>query len=268
MQCTSYHNFLHKKNPYLHALQGNGEMGARYLDPKYSRWISTDPALGEYIPAAGKGNSENAGNLPGMGGIYNHINGDLYHYAGNNPIRYIDPDGRLQRDASGNLIFDFIYKDVKTIGNGIGYTFAAEFGYLYADDGTKIFAWKNLSPDVPQANTNCFGLTFADGEYWIEDDVQKILDGDGYVQISESDIIVGDIEIYKNHVLGIIHADTVSSINERKFLFIKWKDVMVRTLSGTETTPYDACLHDGPTPDVKIFCQSPELYYRKPMEEN
>ena len=47
MQCTARTNFLHKKISYLHALQENREMSARYLDPKYSRWISTDPALGE-----------------------------------------------------------------------------------------------------------------------------------------------------------------------------------------------------------------------------
>ena len=68
--------------------------GARYLDPKYSMWISTDPALGEYIPDMGKGNAKDSGSLPGMGGVYNHINFHLYHYAGNNPVKYVDPDGR------------------------------------------------------------------------------------------------------------------------------------------------------------------------------
>ena len=31
--------------------------------------------------------------------IFNHTNFHLYHYAGNNPINYTDPDGRIQRDA-------------------------------------------------------------------------------------------------------------------------------------------------------------------------
>ena len=69
--------------------------GARYLDPRYSRWISTDPALGEYIPGDGKATASEAGSLPGMGGIFNTVNLQLYHYAGNNPVKYTDPDGRI-----------------------------------------------------------------------------------------------------------------------------------------------------------------------------
>jgi len=39
--------------------------GARYLDPKYSRWLSGDPALAEYIPQVGAETSK----LPNGGGV-------------------------------------------------------------------------------------------------------------------------------------------------------------------------------------------------------
>lgn len=32
--------------------------------------------------------------VPGMGGVFNVVNLHVYHYAGNNPVKYTDPDGR------------------------------------------------------------------------------------------------------------------------------------------------------------------------------
>ena len=117
-----------QKTPQLNAPQGNIYMGTRYLDPKYSRWISVDPALVEYVPGAGK--SDEADKLPGMGGVFNSVNLSLFHYAGNNPVRYVDPDGRFDWDSfKQNFITDL--KDATNLDFGIDY-------YLYATD-----SWNN-----------------------------------------------------------------------------------------------------------------------------
>ena len=68
--------------------------GARYLDPKYSRWLSTDPALSEYV----------SGTEKGEGGIYHGINFNLYHYANNNPVKYTDPNGEWAHIVVGAAI--------------------------------------------------------------------------------------------------------------------------------------------------------------------
>nr|WP_029409066.1 RHS repeat-associated core domain-containing protein [Treponema pedis] len=84
--------------------------GARYLDPKYSRWLSGDPALNDYIPKApiddeSKKHNENLPN----GGVYNAINLHLFSYANNNPVKYNDPTGEIPTPYEAAIMAEHIY---------------------------------------------------------------------------------------------------------------------------------------------------------------
>jgi RHS repeat-associated protein len=54
-------------------------VGARYYDPRTTRWLSTDPALAEYMLGDGVGDPRNL---------------STYAYVFNSPGNYVDPDGR------------------------------------------------------------------------------------------------------------------------------------------------------------------------------
>jgi hypothetical protein len=60
--------------------------------------------MGEYIPAAPVNDEvrKRNQNLPGMGGIFNYVNLHVYHYAGNNPVKYTDPDGEKFEFVEGS----------------------------------------------------------------------------------------------------------------------------------------------------------------------
>jgi RHS repeat-associated protein len=101
--------------PYLFSAKeldpetGFYDFGARYLDPRFSKWMSADPALSKYLPEAERAvasvvpslaNSwRSHADLPGMGGALQPKNLALYGYAHQNPVVIRDPDGRMAHCA-------------------------------------------------------------------------------------------------------------------------------------------------------------------------
>lgn len=77
--------------------------GRRYYDAVISRWTSVDPILHKYFPEPADFDDshdffwdtlhDKSEKLPGMGGVFNTLNLDLYMYTHQNPVKYVDPDG-------------------------------------------------------------------------------------------------------------------------------------------------------------------------------
>jgi len=89
--------------------------------------MGADPAVGEYLPVAPVSDEARKHNerLPGMGGVFNYANLVVYHYGGNNPLKYVDPDGRdilsvnsvpYKDDARPNTLLGFGQVSVQGYG--------------------------------------------------------------------------------------------------------------------------------------------------------
>ena len=99
--------------------------GARYLDPRFSKWMTADPGLGSYLN--GQPNS----------GVYKPFNLSLYGYASNNPASAHDPDGRFVNLLVGGVTSVAIgYGIAKLTGQEYSWTQAGiDFGVGVATSG-------------------------------------------------------------------------------------------------------------------------------------
>ncbi len=108
--------------------------GARYYDPKLSRWISTDKALGNFLPT---GKSDD---LPGMGGVYHATNLNVYNYASSNPMVVFDPDGNaiwsINRKLGGTQSYSAL--------NPISHTYIATTDSTN-NNVTGVYSWSGTS---------------------------------------------------------------------------------------------------------------------------
>lgn len=137
--------------------------GGRYYDSKTGRWISVDPKADKY---------------PGW---------NPYHYALNNPVKYIDPNGQwsAERDANGNIIakyekddtYENLYKQLNMNSEQFA-KWTASQGVELSDDpsGSSFnitsFVVSNNNYDANSTGSNCHGfVVFATGNSQTEGQV-------------------------------------------------------------------------------------------------
>lgn len=128
--------------------------------------------------------------------------------------------GGVQRDSSGNIIFTATGTEsgYDRYGNYVEWT----AGYILADDGTQIVAYRNHPNSSSGYDTDCHGTTFSDGEFWINNDQAcGIIDGDGYTQVGSSSssggyagYSIGDVVVYYDENGGLAHSLTITGFDE------------------------------------------------------
>ena len=165
---------------------GLTRFGARDYDAETGRWTAKDP-IG-----------------------FNGGSTNLYGYVLNDPVNFVDPWGLLRRNPDGSLVAVNVGSPVWR-NHGSGASAGVQPVNLFTDNGVPIRAFR-YQMGHPGMKTDCHGVTFADSDYWIDNDqVDKILSGDSY-EITNNPK-AGDILIYRQDG-AVVHSVTVESVDK------------------------------------------------------
>jgi hypothetical protein len=129
----------------------------------------------------------------------------------------------FKRDASGKIKAEKTSKPfISGHGGAPGEKFVLEEYALELNDGSKITAFKSkgrIDPAtgkiVPDArmDSDCHGVTFTDGEYWINNDqVDQMLAGGGYMKTTTAK--PGDVLVYRDENGEVVHSVTVTEVDK------------------------------------------------------
>lgn len=234
--------------------------GARYYASKYGRFTSIDP-----LDASAKQAEPDTWNR--------------YVYVSNNPLRFIDQDGQIKKDRNGKYIEKPGMGPVYAEHDGApGVKFEAEHVKLVTDDGrSEIEATRGPGASIDKAtgrvinrddkrmSTDCHGLTFTEGKYWINNDqVDTILTGDRYtdVDVAGGDRArVGDVAVYRDSSGQPVHSATVTKVDSRG------RPTEVEGVGGIRPSS------EATTPDTQFHTEAQGrggyaniTYHRKPNE--
>jgi hypothetical protein len=119
--------------------------------------------------------------------VFNTVNLHTYHYAGNNPVKYVDPDGALQKDPDGFVVFDDKADTIHDAWEHGGYSSWQEaantlgISKFYDSNGN----WLGNIPEGQALRGAVLLPTKKTRDAYLRENYPKIIEAEGYSKIAQ-----------------------------------------------------------------------------------